>query len=170
VVITTYGHDKIIDKIAVNVIDESVDGRNERASINCTTINGHKLLDGVWISKKTIKQNKQYILSEFLPHYSLNDFIPNLDDRTVQKIIRSSKSTDMATALAGKENKVHEKIFKNMSGRAVKILKDNIQCYGKIPEHEIEESQRKIVDVIHRLIDTGEIVVSYSGEDDKEVR
>jgi hypothetical protein len=159
VVITTYGHDKTIDKIAVSVIDEVYDiWRSGNAFVYCNTINDLELKGDAWISAKKIEQHTQYILSEFLPRYKFNDIIPNLDDLAVQKIIRSSNSTDIAIALAGEEKDAHEKIFKNMSDRAVEVLKEDIKRHGATPEYKVKASQQKIVDVIDKLIDTGEIV------------
>jgi ribosomal protein L31E len=164
VVVTTYGHDKTIDKIAVSVIDEAYDSwRSGNAFVYCNTINALELKGDAWISAKKIEQNTQYILNDFLPRYKFNDIIPNLDDRAVQRIIRSSNSTDIAISLTGKEKEVHEKIFKNMSSRAVEVLKEDIQRHGTMPEYKVKESQQKIVDVIHKLIDTGEIIAPHQG-------
>jgi len=172
VVMTTYGHDKTIDKIAVSVFDEVWEKwrNNERnASVYCDMINALELKDGAWIFAKIIVQNTQYILNEFLPPlYKFDDLILYLDDRAVQKIIREVDSTVMASALHGEEDKIHEKIFKNMSSRASAMLKENIQYNGIVPEDTIKESQQKIVDVILKFIDTGEIIAPLRGEDNKE--
>jgi flagellar motor switch protein FliG len=92
--------------------------------------------------------------------------IVQLDDRAIQAIMREVDAKELATALKGVNGEVQEKIYKNMSERAVSMLKEDMEFMGPVRVRVVEESQQKIVAVIRRLEETGEIVVGRSGEED----
>jgi flagellar motor switch protein FliG len=73
---------------------------------------------------------------------------------------------ELATALKGVGGEVQNKIFKNMSERAVGMLKEDMEFMGPVRLRVVEESQQKIVSVIRRLEEAGEIVVGRSGEEE----
>ena len=92
--------------------------------------------------------------------------IVNLDDRAIQAILREIDMKELATALKGVGGEVQNKIFKNMSERAVGMLKEDMEFMGPVRLRVVEESQQKIVGVIRRLEEAGEIVVGRSGEEE----
>ena len=92
--------------------------------------------------------------------------IVNLDDRAIQAILREIDMKELATALKGVGGEVQNKIFKNMSERAVGMLKEDMEFMGPLRLRVVEESQQKIVGVIRRLEEAGEIVVGRSGEEE----
>lgn len=92
--------------------------------------------------------------------------IIQLDDRAIQAILREVDSKELATALKGVNQEVQFKIFKNMSERAVAMLQEDMEFMGPVRMRVVEESQQKVVGVIRRLEEAGEIVVARSGEDD----
>ncbi len=85
-----------------------------------------------------------------------------LDDRSVQKILREVDAQELAKALKGTEAAVEEKIKKNMSTRAWQMLKEDIDFMGPVRVKDVEEVQQKIVSIIRRLEDCGEIVIARS--------
>jgi len=89
-----------------------------------------------------------------------------LYDSSVQKVIREVDSQEMAKALKSVDMEVQGKVFKNMSKRAASILKEDMEYMGPVRLKDVEESQQKIVSIIRRLEDTGEIVIPRSGEDE----
>lgn len=89
-----------------------------------------------------------------------------IDDRGIQQIIREVDSRDMALALKTASEVVSERILKNMSKRAADMLKEDIEFMGPVRLRDIEESQSRIVAVIRRLEDAGEIIISRDGEDE----
>ncbi len=92
--------------------------------------------------------------------------IITLDDRAIQRIIREVESKDWALSLKGSNDAVQERIYKNMSQRAAAMLKEEIDYLGPVRLRDVEEAQQRIVAVIRKLEDAGEIVVSRGGEDE----
>ncbi len=92
--------------------------------------------------------------------------IVQLDDRAVQQIMREVDMKDLATALKGVGVEVQQKIFKNMSERATGMLKEDMEFMGPVRLKVVEEAQQKIVGVIRRLEENGEIIIGRSGEED----
>ena len=92
--------------------------------------------------------------------------IVQLDDRAIQAIMREVDVKELGTALKGVGVDVQNKIFKNMSERAVAMLKEDMEFMGPVRLRVVEEAQQKIVAAIRRLEEAGEIVVGRSGEED----
>jgi flagellar motor switch protein FliG len=89
-----------------------------------------------------------------------------LDDRSIQKVLREADSKDLAMALKTASEEVSARIFKNMSKRAAEMLKEDIEYMGPVRLRDIEETQQKIVAIIRRLEDMGEIIIARGGEDE----
>lgn len=92
--------------------------------------------------------------------------IVQLEDRAIQSILKETEVKDLATALKGVGQEVQEKVFKNMSERAVGMLKEDMEFMGPVRLKVVEEAQQKIVAVIRRLEESGELQISRGGEDD----
>jgi flagellar motor switch protein FliG len=94
------------------------------------------------------------------------DDIVTLDDKAVQEILREIDVKMLAKALRGAGEEVQEKIFKNMSQRAVQVLQEDMEALGPTRLSEVEESQMEIIKVILRLRDEGRVVIHGPGEED----
>jgi len=92
--------------------------------------------------------------------------IVGLDDRAVQQILRGVDTKDLSLALKGTNEEVKKKIYKNMSERAATLLKEDMEFMGPVRLRNVEESQQKVVNVIRRLEESGEIVVARGGGDE----
>ncbi len=92
--------------------------------------------------------------------------IVQLDDRAIQAVLKEVDMKEIATALKGVNADVGQKIFKNMSERAVGMLKEDMEFMGPVRLRVVEEAQQKIVSVIRRLEEAGEITVGRGGEED----
>lgn len=92
--------------------------------------------------------------------------VVQLDDRAVQQILKEVDMKDLATALKGVNPDVQDKVFKNMSERAVAMLKEDMEFMGPVRLRVVEEAQQKIVSVIRRLEEAGEVVIGRSGEEE----
>ncbi|MCD5405546.1 MAG: flagellar motor switch protein FliG [Desulfotomaculum sp.] len=91
--------------------------------------------------------------------------IVKLHDVSIQKVLREVDTRDLALAMKGANEEVNERIFKNMSKRAAAMLKEEIEYMGPVRLRDVEEAQQKIVNVIRKLEESGEIVISRGGED-----
>jgi flagellar motor switch protein FliG len=89
-----------------------------------------------------------------------------LDDRAIQKVLREVDTSELAKALKSVDAEVQDKIFRNMSKRASQLLKEDMEYMGPIRMKDVEESQQKIVSIIRKLEDAGEIVVARGTEDE----
>ena len=89
-----------------------------------------------------------------------------LDDRSIQKVLREVDTQELAKALKGVDNEVQEKIFRNMSKRAASLLSEDMDFMGPIRLRDVEEAQQKIVNIIRKLEDAGEIIVARTGEEE----
>ncbi|HEX2954023.1 MAG TPA: flagellar motor switch protein FliG [Bacillota bacterium] len=89
-----------------------------------------------------------------------------LDDRSIQRVMREIDMKDLAMALKTASSEVSNLIFKNMSKRAVEMLKEDLNLMGPVRLRDVEEAQQKVVNVVRQLEDTGEIIISRGGEDE----
>lgn len=91
--------------------------------------------------------------------------VVQLEDRAVQQILKEVDVRDLATALKGTSNEVQEKVFRNMSERAVGMLKEDMEFMGPVKLRVVEEAQQKVVAAIRRLEEAGEISIGRGEED-----
>ena len=92
------------------------------------------------------------------------DDVMLLDDRSIQLVMRDVDQKDIVLALKGATEQVKGKILKNMSARARQMVLEDMEVMGPVRLKTTEEAQQKIVNVIRRLEETGEIVVARGGE------
>lgn len=92
--------------------------------------------------------------------------IITLDDRAIQRILRDVDNKDLLLALKGASDEVRNLIFRNLSKRAVELLKEDLAIMGPVRLRNVEEAQQRIVNVIRQLEAAEEIVVSRGGEDE----
>lgn len=92
--------------------------------------------------------------------------ITKLTDQAIQRILREVDNRDLAVALktAGKE--VTKAIFDNTSKRLQDMIKEDIEYMGPVRVRDVEEAQQKIVNIIRKLDDAGEIIISRNKEDE----
>ncbi len=91
------------------------------------------------------------------------DEIINISDKDIQKIMREIDRKDLALALKISDERLKEKIFKNMSERAADLLKEELQYMGMVKLKEVEAAQARIIDAIKALEEQGEISLNLRG-------
>lgn len=96
------------------------------------------------------------------------DDIVFVDDAGIQKTLREVESKDLALALKASGEDVAAKVFKNMSERAREMIKEEIEFMGPVRMRNVEEAQQKIVAVIRRLEESGDVVISGRGGGDAD--
>ena len=89
-----------------------------------------------------------------------------LDDRAIQRVLRDVDNSDLSMALKGANEQVQAAIFKNMSSRLASMIKEDMEFMGPVRMKDVEEAQQKIVNVIRKLEDSAEIVISRGGGDE----
>lgn len=96
------------------------------------------------------------------------DDIVFVDDSGIQKTLREVESKDLALALKASNDEVASKVYKNMSERAREMIKEEIEFMGPVRMKNVEEAQQKIVAVIRRLEESGDVVISGRGGGDAD--
>ena len=89
-----------------------------------------------------------------------------LEDRAIQLVLRGVETSTLATGLKGADDAVKEKILRNMSERARLNLEEEIDLLGPVRMSIVEEARSHVVQVIRKLEETGEIMISREGEDE----
>ncbi|MGI6604141.1 MAG: flagellar motor switch protein FliG [bacterium] len=93
--------------------------------------------------------------------------IVQLDDRAVMRVLREvDLNRDLPLALKVASEDVRRKIYKNLSKRAVETLQEEMGYLGPVRLRDVEEAQQKIVNIVRKLEESGEIVVVRGGEDE----
>ncbi|MCB0824603.1 MAG: flagellar motor switch protein FliG [Armatimonadetes bacterium] len=126
----------------------SVDRATERAILDSLSESNPELADEI--------KNMMFVFED----------IVQLDDRAVQSVLKEVDMKELGTALKGVNQEVQDKIYRNMSERAVEMLKEDMEFLGPIKMRAVEEAQQKVVAIIRRLEDAGEISIGRGEEDE----
>jgi flagellar motor switch protein FliG len=124
-----------------------VDRSTERLILDSLSENNPDLADAV--------KNMMFVFED----------IVQLDDRAVQQVLKEVDVKDLATALKGVPPEVQDKVYRNMSERAMNMLKEDMEFMGPVKLKLVEEAQQKIVSVIRRLEESGDINVGRGEEE-----
>ena len=89
-----------------------------------------------------------------------------LDDRSIQRVLREVENSELAVALKNANEEVQNVIFNNMSSRLADMIREDMEYMGPVRLKDVEEAQQKIVNVIRKLEDSAEIVISRGGGDE----
>ena len=92
------------------------------------------------------------------------DNLLELDDRSMQELMRQVPSDRLLLALKGADEPLKEKIFKNMSQRASEMLKDDLEAKGPVRISEVEGAQKEILQIARKLAESGAIALAGKGE------
>lgn len=92
------------------------------------------------------------------------DDLTKLDDRAIQRVMRDISKNDLALALKAAPDRLKEKMFNNLSERARENLKEEIEILGPQLAKNVYAAQRKIVDAVRALEESGEIVIGGGGD------
>lgn len=89
-----------------------------------------------------------------------------LDDRAIQRVLRDVPTDDLALALKSTNEQVQNAVFNNMSKRLAVMIKEDMEFMGPVRMKDVEEAQQKVVNIIRKLEDSGEIIISRGGGDE----
>ncbi|MFT7433586.1 MAG: flagellar motor switch protein FliG [Alphaproteobacteria bacterium] len=92
--------------------------------------------------------------------------IGKTDDKGIQLILREIEKEKLPMALKGANESINEMFLRNMSERASKILKEDMDAMGPVRVKDVDEAQNAIVEVAKRLSDAGQIIITEEGGDD----
>ncbi|MER2237427.1 MAG: flagellar motor switch protein FliG, partial [Psychrobacillus sp.] len=92
--------------------------------------------------------------------------IVTLDNRSIQRVIRDCENEDLILSMKVSSEEVKDILFRNMSTRMAETFKEEMEIMGPVRLRDVEEAQSRIVSVIRRLEDAGEIIIARGGGDD----
>ena len=92
-----------------------------------------------------------------------------VNDKGVQAVLKEVDNDELALALKTASDELKNKIFANMSERASQLIKEDMEYMGPVRLSDVEGAQQKIVDIVRRLEDAGEIIIQGRGGDSELV-
>lgn len=156
--------DEILDKqfsgATGNLKSSSVGGTKTAANIlnfMDTAIEG-AILDRVKEVDGELGQKIQDLMFVF-------DNLAEVDDRSIQALLREVSSDVLIIALKGADPAVTEKVLKNMSKRAAEMLRDDLEARGPVRLSEVESAQKEILAIARRMAESGDISLGGGGDE-----
>ena len=165
-----------LDKVASGMLDE-IDNAFEEILANKETSSTQKaggvprlaeilnMIDGTAAEQiiEEIEEDDPELAEEIRQNMFVFDDLVLVDDRGLQKVLRSVESQELAVALKAATDQVKEKIFRNMSERAAEILKEEMEVTGAVRIKDVTDAQQKITKIVQDMERKGELVISGRG-------
>ncbi|WP_243207172.1 flagellar motor switch protein FliG [Mediterraneibacter hominis] len=92
--------------------------------------------------------------------------ILTMDNRSIQRFIRECDMKDIVYALKGADDELSALFYSNMSSRMADTIKSDLEVTVNVRLRDVEEAQQRIVNLIRRLDEEGELVISKGGKDE----
>ncbi len=115
---------------------------------------------------ETLKIEEPELADEIRKKMFVFEDILLLDDRAIQRVLRDVDNKDLGVALKVANDEVKNVVFKNLSKRLAAMIQEDMEFMGPVRMKDVEEAQQKIVGIIRKLEDSGEIVISRGGGDE----
>lgn len=110
-----------------------------------------------------IEENDADLAEEIKQMMFVFEDIVLVDDKGLQKVLRSVESQELATALKASSDEVKQKIFRNMSQRAADILKEEMEVTGAVRMKDVTDAQQKITRIVQEMERKGELIITGRG-------
>ena len=122
----------------------------------CDRSTERTIMDGVEGEDPTLVEEIRRLMFVF-------EDIGLVDDKGIQRVLKEIENDELCVALKPASEDLREKILGNMSSRAAEMIREDMEFMGPVRVTDVEAAQQRIVDVVRRLEDTGEIVISGRG-------
>ncbi|OUE42077.1 flagellar motor switch protein FliG [Billgrantia desiderata SP1] len=116
---------------------------------------------------ETVRAHSEDLAQKIIDEMFLFENLMDLDDRSIQLVLKEIDTNSLVVALKGAPEGLMEKFLRNMSRRAADLMREDMEARGPIRVSQVEAEQKAILQVVRRLADSGEIVLS--GGDDTYV-
>lgn len=159
----------VMEAIEKSVLSEVVDEQNKESSSSFDIESSARIFSAMNYNSCSrvlplIEKLSSETFTELNKRIFMFEDIVLLDDRSIQKVLREVDQDELAKALKGANSEVCDKIYRNMSKRAATMLEEEIEYLGHIGIEKINEAKQRIVSVIRRLEEYGDIVIVRPGE------
>jgi len=115
---------------------------------------------------ETLEVEEPELADEIRKKMFVFEDVLTLDDKSIQRVLREVDNNELAVALKSTNEEVQNVIFNNMSKRLAVMIKEDMDFMGPVRMKDVEEAQQKIVNIIRKLEDSGEIIISRGGGDE----
>ncbi len=88
-----------------------------------------------------------------------------VNDKGIQAVLKEVENDELAVALKTASDDLKEKIFSNMSERAAAMVKEDMEFMGPVRVSDVEAAQQRIVDIVRRLEESGDVIIQGRGGD-----
>ena len=155
---------------AIKVVEDSLRKRFEgMVTTDVTTVGGIDYIADVM--NHMDRANEKYIFDEELAEtirkkmFVFEDIV-SMDNRSIQRFIRECDVKDIVYALKGSDENIKELVFSNVSSRMAESIRSDLEITVNVRLRDVEEAQQRIVGVIRRLEEAGELIIVKSGKDE----
>ena len=91
--------------------------------------------------------------------------IMDMDDRSVQRFVRDCDARDIVYALKSASDEMKQVFFANMSKRMADTVKSDLEIATNVRLKDVEEAQQRIVSLIRKLEESGEVIINKGGDE-----
>lgn len=159
----------VMEAIEKSVLSEVVDEQNKESASTFDIESSARIFSAMNYNSCSrvlplIEKLSSETFTELNKRIFMFEDIVLLDDRSIQIVLREVDQVELAKALKGADSEVCDKIYRNMSKRAATMLKEEMEFLGPLSIKDVYEEREKIVSVIRRLEEYGEVVIVRPGE------
>ncbi len=116
---------------------------------------------------ETLEMDDAELADEVKKKMFVFEDIVNLDNKTIQIVLRQEiENREIAIALKGSSPELQDLILSNVSKRLAAMIREDMDFMGPVRRSDVEEAQQKIVNIIRKLQESGEIIVARGGGDE----
>ncbi|WP_445001165.1 flagellar motor switch protein FliG [Halomonas mongoliensis] len=116
---------------------------------------------------ETVRAHSEDLAQKIIDEMFLFENLMDLDDRSIQLVLKEIDTNSLVVALKGAPEALMDKFLRNMSQRAADLIREDMEARGPIRISQVETEQKAILQIVRRLADSGEIVLT--GGDDTYV-
>lgn len=116
---------------------------------------------------ETVRAHSEDLAQKIIDEMFLFENLMDLDDRSIQLVLKEIDTNSLVVALKGAPEALMDKFLRNMSQRAADLVREDMEARGPIRISQVEAEQKSILQIVRRLADSGEIVLT--GGDDTYV-
>ena len=128
----------------------------------CDRNTERNIMDGIETDSPDLVENIRRLMFVF-------EDVRYVNDRGIQTVLKEIDNDLLALALKTASEDLRDKIFSNMSERAAEVVREDMEYMGPVRLSDVEAAQQRIVDIVRRLEDAGDLIISGRGGDSEVV-
>jgi flagellar motor switch protein FliG len=109
---------------------------------------------------ENVRGHSEELAQHIIDEMFIFDNLIDMDDLSLQRVLKEVNTNSLMVALKGSPDALKEKFFKNMSTRAAELLRDDMEGSGPVRVSQVEKEQKEVLQVVRRLANDGDIVLS----------